>query len=277
MVATRSALINVMARAAERAGRAMLRDFGEVEQLQVSRKGPADFVSSADRRAEDILRTDLAKARPGIGFLLEEGGTVPATAGDDRRWIIDPLDGTTNFLHGIPHFAVSVALEQAGQIVAGVVYNPAVDDLYWAERGQGAYLNDRRLRVSARTALADALIATGVPFTGHGDADQFLRELEAVMGQVAGIRRFGAAALDLAYVAAGRYDAFWEHDLCPWDIAAGLLLVQEAGGFVSEVAGGRRPLETGSLLASNTVLHTHLARLLAGRADRSERSAGEAG
>ncbi len=269
MVAKRSALINVMVRAAERAGRAMLRDFGEVEQLQVSRKGPADFVSSADRRSEDILRTELAKARPGIGFLMEEGGTIAAAPGEDRRWIIDPLDGTTNFLHGIGHFAVSVALEQDGQIVAGVVYNPVVDHLYWAEKGHGAYLNDRRLRVSGRSALADALIATGVPFKGHGDEAQFLRELAAIMGQVAGIRRFGSAALDLAFVAAGRYDGFWEHALNPWDVAAGILLVQEAGGYVSEVAGGKRPLETGSVLASNTVLHTHLARLLAERPDRA--------
>ena len=268
MVAKRSALINVMARAAERAGRAMLRDFGEVEQLQVSRKGPADFVSSADRRAEEILRTELAKARPGVGFLMEEAGAVAAAPGEDRRWIVDPLDGTTNFLHGIPHFAVSVALEQAGRIVAGVVYHPTVDNLYWAERGAGAYLNDRRMRVSARSALADALVATGVPFKGHGDGPQFLKELDSVMGQVAGIRRFGSAALDLAYVAAGRYDGFWEHDLNPWDIAAGILLVQEAGGFVSEVAGGREPLASGSILASNTVLHTHLARLLAGRTER---------
>jgi myo-inositol-1(or 4)-monophosphatase len=265
MAAVRSPLINVMTRAAERAGRSMLRDFGEVEQLQVSRKGPADFVSAVDRRAEDILRSELSKARPGVGFLMEESGQVDAAPGEDRRWIVDPLDGTTNFLHGIAHFAVSVALEQAGELVAGVVYNPVADQMYWAERGQGAYLNDRRLRVSARSRLADALIATGVPFKGHGDPERFASELGQVMGEVAGIRRFGSAALDLAFVAAGRYDGFWERDLHAWDIAAGLLLVREAGGYVTEIEGGRRPLETGNLLATNTRLHTHLARLLSQR------------
>jgi myo-inositol-1(or 4)-monophosphatase len=269
MAAMRSPLINVMTRAAERAGRAMLRDFGEVEQLQVSRKGPADFVSNADRRAEEILTNELAKARPGVGFLREEGGPIAAAAGEERRWIVDPLDGTTNFLHGIPHFAVSVALEQADQLVAGVVYNPATDEMYWAEKGKGAYLNERRLRVSGRSALSDALLATGVPFKGHGDGGQFLRELEAVMEQVAGIRRFGSAALDLAHVAAGRFDAFWERALNPWDIAAGILLVQEAGGYVTSLDGGKSPLASGSVLASNTALHTHLARLLASRPGRA--------
>lgn len=262
MAATRSALIHVMTRAAERAGRAMVRDFGEVEQLQVSRKGPADFVSVADKRAEKTIRGDLAKARPGYGFILEEGGTEPPAEGETRQWIVDPLDGTTNFLHGIGHFAISIALEQEGQLLAGVIYNPITDETYWAEKGQGAYLNDRRLRVSGRRQLDQALVATGVPFLGHGDSPRFLRELEGLMPHIAGIRRFGAAALDLAYVAAGRYDGFWERGLSPWDVAAGVLLVQEAGGFVTEIEGGRDPVFAGSILASNSALHTHLARRL---------------
>ncbi len=262
MAATRSPLIHVMTRAAERAGRAMLRDFGEVEQLQVSRKGPADFVSVADNRAERTLKTELAKARPGFGFILEEGGTERPADGETRQWIIDPLDGTTNFLHGIGHFAISIALEQEGQILAGVIYNPVNDEMYWAERGQGAYMNDRRLRVSGRQRLDQALIATGVPFLGHGDGDRFMAELGALMPHIAGIRRFGAASLDLAYVAAGRYDGFWERGLSSWDVAAGVLLVQEAGGFVTEIEGGRNPVFAGSLLASNSTLHTHLAKRL---------------
>lgn len=257
----RSALLNVMTRAAEKAGRALLRDFGEVEQLQVSRKGPADFVSTADRKAEGIIQQELSKARPDIGFLMEEGGTI---IGNDKssRWIIDPLDGTTNFLHGLPHWAVSIALERDGDIVAGVVYEPIKDEMFWAEKGVGAYINHQRLRVSARRALADSLIATGIPFKGHGDHGPYLRQLEVVMAEVAGIRRFGSAALDLAYVAAGRYDGYFESNLKPWDIAAGLLLVSEAGGFVTELAGGRNPLASGSVLAANSHLHLPLGTML---------------
>ncbi len=259
--AIRSANINVMTRAAAKAGRVLVHDFGEVEQLQVSRKGPADFVSTADRAAERVLREELGRARPDFAFLMEETGAVAGTA-EGRRWIVDPLDGTTNFLHGIPHFAVSIGLEQDGEIVAGVVYNPVTDELYWAEKGQGAFLNDRRLRVSGRRHLEDALIATGMPFLGHGDPVVFQAELQALMPRIAGIRRFGAASLDLAYVAAGRYDAFWERGLSPWDVAAGIVIVREAGGFVSEIEGGHRQLTAGSILAANPHLHLPIGKAL---------------
>jgi len=260
-MARSSPLVNVMVQAAQKAGRALIRDFGEVEQLQVSRKGPADFVSNADRRAEDIIYEELAKARPGYGFLMEERGAV---AGSDtsNRWIVDPLDGTTNFLHGIPHFAVSIALERDGDLFAGVVYEPITDALYWAEKGGGTRLNSRRLRVSGRTEMADCLIATGIPFMGTRDHPTFLRQMGAVMGVTAGIRRFGVASLDLAFVAAGRFDGFWESGLQPWDMAAGIVLVREAGGFVGDLAGGRKMLERGDILATNERLYDPLGRLV---------------
>ncbi|MBX6324070.1 MAG: inositol monophosphatase, partial [Rhodospirillaceae bacterium] len=266
-MATRSAVINVMARSADRAARSLKRDFGEVEQLQVSVKGPGDFVSNADTRAERVLREELHRARPGYGLLMEESGAEPGTDGR-HRWIVDPLDGTTNFLHGVPHFAISIGLEQDGEIVAGVVYDPLKDEMFWAEKGVGAYLNDRRLRVSGRRQLSQALIATGTPFGERGDRARFLSELDAVMAATAGVRRLGAAALDLAYVAAGRFDGFWEWGLQPWDVAAGLLLVREAGGYVSEVDGGSDLLGGRSTLAANAHLHAPLMRLLqaAGRA-----------
>jgi len=256
----RSPLINVMVQAVTKAGRGMRRDFGEVEQLQVSIKGPSDFVSAADRKAEEVLRNELSRARPDVGFLFEEAGAI---AGKDagQRFIVDPLDGTTNFLHGIPQFAISVALERNGQLVAGVVYNPVNDELYTAERGQGAFLNDRRIRVSARTNLADCVIGTGVTHLGKGDHDQFGRELRAVQTEVAGIRRMGAASLDLAYVAAGRLDGFWERDLKAWDVAAGVLLIREAGGYVSDLNGRDDMLEKGHLVAGSETIH----KLLLGR------------
>ncbi|MCK6451295.1 MAG: inositol monophosphatase [Alphaproteobacteria bacterium] len=261
---TQSALITVMTRAARRAARGLLRDFGEVEQLQVSRKGPADFVSQADLKAERTLREELERARPEFGFLMEESGA--AKAGDGRhRWIVDPLDGTTNFLHGVPHFAISIAAERDGELIAGVVYEPLRDETFWAEKGQGAYLNQRRLRVSARQQLRDALIGTGIPFMGRGNSAEsrrYLAELGAVMGAVAGIRRWGTASLDLAFVAAGRFDGFWEHGLGPWDVAAGIVLVREAGGFVSEVEGGSSMLASGSILAANDHLHGILGDVL---------------
>ncbi|TWB21137.1 myo-inositol-1(or 4)-monophosphatase [Nitrospirillum amazonense] len=260
-MAARSAILNVMTKAAEKAGRALVRDFGEVEQLQVSRKGPADFVSAADRKSENIIREELSKARPSFGFLLEEAGSV---AGSDpsHRWIVDPLDGTTNFLHGLPHWAITIALEKEGEIVAGVVYEPVHDEMFWTEKGAGAFLNHTRLRVSARRNLPDALIATGIPFKGHGDHAAYLPQLQAVMGEVAGIRRLGAAALDLAYVAAGRFDGFFETNLKPWDVAAGLLMVTEAGGFATEIGGGKVPQSGASVLAANSHLHLPLGTLL---------------
>jgi myo-inositol-1(or 4)-monophosphatase len=261
----RSALLNVMIKAARKAGRTLKRDFGEVEHLQVSLKGPANFVTAADRRAEEILRVELAQARPGYGFLGEEGGR---REGSDKShtWIVDPLDGTTNFLHGIPHFAISLALEREGTIVAGVVYNPANDDLFTAERGKGAFLNEQRLRVAGRQRLADAVMVCGLPHLGRGDLALSLRELAAVQDKVAGLRRFGAASLDLAWVAAGRFDAYWERNLSPWDIAAGLILVREAGGFATDLDGGETPWVSGDVIAGNETMHRELMRLLRGAA-----------
>ncbi len=261
-MALRSALWTVMTGAAQKAARALKRDFGEVEQLQVSHKGPSDFVSAADLKAEKVLRMELAKARPRFGFLLEEGGEV---TGEDKhhRWIIDPIDGTTNFLHGIPHFAISVGLEMDGEVIAGLVFNPITDEMYYAEKGKGAFLNDKRLRVSSRSNLTDCVIATGIPFHGLPGHKPFLKKLERVMDNVAGVRRMGAASLDLAYVAAGRYDGYWETGLKPWDLAAGILLVREAGGFITELDGGKNILGSGNVLAANPKMHKQLLDLLA--------------
>jgi myo-inositol-1(or 4)-monophosphatase len=255
-----SPALNVMVAAARKAGRGLIRDFGELENLQVSMKGPADFVSTADKRTENQLVEELTRVRPGYGFLLEEGGTV---TGPDRthRFIIDPIDGTTNFLHGIPHFAISIALEREGQIVSGVIFNPVTDEMYVAEKGQGAYLNDKRLRVAARKKLNESLLATGIPFLGRDGHGVFTDELGAVMAATSGVRRFGAASLDLAYVAAGRVDGFWERGLSPWDVAAGILMVREAGGVITDLDGGAKVLE-GSILASNEHLHPVILKLL---------------
>lgn len=257
----RTALFNVMDRAVRKAARSLVHDFGEVEQLQVSIKGPGDFVSAADHQSERILMTELRRARPDFGFLMEEGGEEK---GKDphHRWVIDPLDGTTNFLHGIPQFCISVALERDKEPIAGVVYDPLRDEFFYAERGVGAFMNDRRLRVSARAQLSDAVIGTGIPFRSRGDHPYYLRMLEPVMANTAGVRRMGAAALDLAYVAAGRFDGFFELGLSRWDIAAGIVLVREAGGFVSEIDGGNNPLASGSVLATNQRLQGPLGRLL---------------
>jgi myo-inositol-1(or 4)-monophosphatase len=259
-----------MERAARKAAPRIRRDFGEVEQLQVSRKGPADFVSMADKRAEQTLVEELRKARPDWGFHLEEGGQIEGNPAKPR-WIIDPIDGTSNFLHGIPHFAMSIAVQEPrpggngwGEVTQGLVYQPLTDESFWAEKGRGAWLNERRLRVSSRRDLADSLVATGIPYHGHGQLDRFDRILDAVAPEVAGIRRFGSAALDLAWVAAGRYDGFWEEDLQMWDIAAGILLVREAGGFVSDFQGRDRALDSGQVLAANDQLHSRLHKLVAG-------------
>ena len=256
-----SAVLNVMIAAARKASRTLKRDFGEVEHLQVSLKGPANFVTAADRRAEETLQGELAKARPGYGFLGEEGGR---REGSDQThtWIVDPLDGTTNFLHGIPQFAISIALDRAGTVVAGIVYNPITDELFSAERGKGAFLNDRRLRVAARQRLIDAVVGCGLLHHGRGDLALGLRELAAVQDRVAGLRRFGAAALDLAFVAAGRLDGYWERNLSPWDMAAGLLLVREAGGFVSDIDGGDAMLTKRNIVAGNETMQRELQALL---------------
>ncbi len=258
----RSALLNVMVQAAMKAGRSLSRDFGEVQNLQVSLKGPGDYVSQADRKAEQIIHAELSKARPGYAFLMEESGEIE---GEDtqHRWIVDPLDGTTNFLHGIPIFSVSIALERQGQIVAGVIYNPAMDELYTAERGGGAFMNDRRLRVAARTKLSDAVVTTGVPHLGRGNHANYLIELRHIMSEVAGVRRLGSAALDLAYVAAGRCDAFWEHGLSAWDVAAGILLVREAGGFATDIKGGQDIYDSQTIVAGNETIHRAMLKTLA--------------
>ena len=255
--------MTVMQNAAQKAAKRLLRDFAEVEQLQVSIKGPGDFVSQADLRAEQTIKEELAKARPGYAFLMEESGSE----GSENwawRWVVDPLDGTTNFLHGIPHWAISIGLERrlpdgSSEVAAGMVYNPASAEMFWAEKGAGAYLNERRLRVSARRNLQEAVFATGIPFANVTQANRlaFARTLGALMPQVAGIRRFGAAALDLAWVAAGRYDGYWELGLHPWDIAAGLLLVREAGGYANDPHNGE-PRETGQVVAANPALHAVL-------------------
>ena len=239
--------------AARKAGRKLARDFGEVAELQVSKKGPADFVSAADTKAEEVLVEELTKARPGYGFLAEERGVVEGTD-KTHTWIIDPLDGTTNFLHGLPHFAINIALEREGAVVAAVTFNPANNELFWAEKGRGAFLNDKRLRVSARSHLIDSLLATGIPFAGRPGHAQFLKELHQMTQRVAGVRRFGSAALDLAYVAAGRFDGYWERGLQPWDIAAGGLLVLEAGGTVVNADGGPFVPAEGSVCAANAEL-----------------------
>ena len=268
----RSALLNVMIKAAHKASRALKRDFGELEHLQLSVKGPANFVTAADRRAEETLRSELEQARPGYGFLGEEGGLHEGTD-KTHCWIVDPLDGTLNFLHGIPHFAVSIALEREGTIIAGVVYNPVSDDLFTAERGKGAFQNDRRLRVSARRELSEAVVACALPHPSRGDVMLTRNEHAAVQQKVAGLRRFGAAALDLAWVAAGRLDAFWERGLSPWDMAAGIALVREAGGFVSDLDGRSIELKSSGILAANEAIHADMLRVLAdaGRQRREDR------
>jgi myo-inositol-1(or 4)-monophosphatase len=256
-----SALINVMVKAARRAARSLKRDLGEVENLQVSLKGPANFVSLADKRAEQMLYDDLSKARPGYGFIGEEGG---AREGQDKShtWIVDPLDGTTNFLHGIPQFAISIGLQREGTMIAGVIYNPANDELYTAERGKGAFLNDQRLRVAGRRRLSDCVIACGLPHMGRGDLELSRTELAEVQPRVAGLRRFGAASLDMAFVAAGRLDGYWERDLQAWDMAAGQIIVREAGGIVSGIAGDDDPLKTGNVICGNEHVHAELVKIL---------------
>jgi myo-inositol-1(or 4)-monophosphatase len=260
----RSALLNVMAGAAQKASRGLIRDFGEVENLQVSRKGPADFVSAADHAAENTIRAELAKARPRYGFLMEESGEI-AGADSSNRWIVDPLDGTSNFLHGVAHFSISIGLERDGDPFAGIVYSPIHDEMFWAEKGSGAFLNGHRIRVSARRSMEDSLFATGIPFKGKEGHDLFLGHLKAVMAVSAGVRRCGSAALDIAYVAAGRFDGFWEAGLNPWDMAAGIVLVREAGGLVSDLGGGPDMMASGNILAANGHLHRPLAEVL-GRA-----------
>lgn len=264
-----SGLIRVMERAARKAGGRLRRDFGEIEHLQVSKKGPADFVSRADQASERTLYDELSHARPGWGFLLEEAGEIEGDP-DKPRWIIDPLDGTSNFLHALPHFAISIAVQEPklggggwGEVTAGLVYQPITDESFWAEKTRGAWLQDARLRVSARGAMNEALLATGMPYRGHGNFDEWLKIYGELGPQVAGVRRYGAASLDLAWLAAGRFDGFWESDLAPWDTAAGCLLVREAGGFVTDFSGRSLPICDAQVIAGNDRLHSKLHKSVA--------------
>jgi myo-inositol-1(or 4)-monophosphatase len=265
-----SGLMSVMEKAARKAGSKLRRDFSEIEQLQVSMKGPADFVSKADQKAEDTIFRELEHARPDWGFLMEESGEIAGAEGKPR-FIVDPLDGTSNFLHGIPHFAISIAVQDPkpdgsgwGDLYMGLVYNPITDESFWAERGKGAFLGHKRIHVSARRQLSESLIATGTPYKGHGDFAEWSKIYGAIGPQVAGIRRFGAASLDLAWLAAGRYDGFWESGLSAWDTAAGCLIVREAGGFVTDYRGRSPSIADAQVLASNDQLHTKLHKLLVG-------------
>lgn len=255
--------MTVMSSAALKAAKGLIHDFNEVEHLQVSKKGPGNFVSTADHRAEKTIRFELQKARPDFGFLLEESGEIPGSD-SQHRWIVDPLDGTTNFLHGIPHFAISIGLQFENEIIAGVIYDPIKDELFYAEKGKGAYVNDRRLRVSARKELNDALILTERPYKRSDTPENFSAICENIRPHVAALRQYGASVLDLAYVAAGRSEGFISHQLAPWDLAAGLILVREAGGYVSDMKGGKDPLKNGSILAANSLLHEPLLKLIQG-------------
>jgi len=249
-LSTQSALLKVMSDAARKAARGLNRDFGELAELQVAKKAPADFVSAADLKAEQAIFEALEKARPGYSFLGEERGMIEGTD-KTHTWIVDPLDGTTNFLHAVPHFCINIALQREGAIVAAVTLNPAANELFWAEKGKGAFLNDKRLRVAARTRLDESILAAGIPFLGHGQHAQFLKELHQVSQRVAGVRSLGATALDLAWVAAGRFDAFWDRKSHAWDYAAGQLLVTEAGGRVTSADGEEDVLAALSVCAGN--------------------------
>lgn len=256
-----SANLNVMMKVARKVGRQLVKDFGEVENLQVSKKGPGDFVSRADREAEATIREDLMAARPSYGFWGEEGGEQD---GEDptRRWIVDPLDGTTNFLHGLPHWAVSIALEHKGTIVAGVVYDPVKDEMFYAEKGFGAFVNESRLRVSGRNRMSECLFATGLPWSGRSDLPETLQDLARILPACAGVRRFGSAALDLAYVAAGRYDGFWERRLHAWDIAAGIVILKEAGGLIEPMNPGGDLITDGALICANDAVFDAFAKIV---------------
>ncbi|SHL53655.1 myo-inositol-1(or 4)-monophosphatase [Roseovarius marisflavi] len=256
-----SANLNVMLKAARKAGRALAKDFREVENLQVSMKGAGDFVSRADIAAEKIIKTELMGARPTYGWLAEEGGGEDGTD-PTRRWIVDPLDGTTNFLHGLPHWAVSIALEHKGEIVAGVIYDAAKDEAFYAEKGAGAWLNESRLRVSGRSKMIESIFATGLPFGGRADLPETLQDLARIMPTCAGVRRWGSAALDMAYVAAGRYDGFWERRLNAWDMAAGIVIVREAGGFIEPLRKGGDILADGEVICANEAIFDKFAGVI---------------
>jgi myo-inositol-1(or 4)-monophosphatase len=257
-----SANLNLMIKAARRAGRSLVKDFREVENLQVSMKGAGDFVSKADIAAQKILKQELMEGRPNYGWMAEENGEVIEGKDPTRRWIVDPLDGTTNFLHGLPHWAISIALEHKGEIVAGIVFDPAKDEMFVAEKGFGAFMNETRIRVSGRRSMIECIFATGLPFGGRADLPETLRDMGRLLPQCAGVRRWGSAALDLAYVAAGRYDGFWERGLKPWDLAAGMILVKEAGGFQEPMNPEGRVLDDGEIIAANELIFERFAKVI---------------
>lgn len=257
----RSAILNVMVQAAIKAGRSLARDYIDAKSLNITLKGPANYVSQADIKSENIIKSTLMTAKPDYSYIMEESGQI---IGKDHqhKFIIDPLDGTTNFLHNIPYFCVSIALESQNNLVAAVIYNPILDELFTAERGKGAFLNDRRIRVSAQKNLENCLMCTGIPFIGRAGHGKFLKELSLIMPQIAGIRRNGAAALDLAYLAAGRFDGFWEYNLQLWDIAAGILLIKEAGGFISNCENKPAFAANETIVAGNEYTHKTLLKLI---------------
>lgn len=262
MAAVNSAIMTIMMRAAEKSARSLLRDFNEVENLQVSRKGPGDFVTAADKRSEEIIFEELKKGRPDYSFLMEESGKVDGKD-SDYRWIVDPLDGTTNFLHGIPHWCISIGLEYKGEMIAGLVHDPVKDEMFHAEKSKGAFMRRRRLRISGRNTSEASMVLTGAPRRAKDKADQFIKEYKAVQDAGFSMRRFGAAALDLAYVAAGRCEAFWERDLSAWDVAAGIVIVKEAGGFISDIDDIRKnPVDTGNILAANENMFEPIGKIL---------------
>lgn len=259
----RPALINVMAKACEKAGKSLSRDFGEIEQLQISRKGPADFVSTADLKAQKILRAELSRARPKFGFLTEEEDGQDDKSDANERWIIDPLDGTTNFLHGVPHFAISVAVERNGEIISGMIYNPVTNEMFWAEKNAGAFCTDTRIRASTRKNLSECLVATGLPWKGSDKNEkQVMKEVSTILPKTAGIRRAGAASLDLAYVASGRLDAYWESGLGVWDVAAGYIIAKEAGAFIAPLKIGQHPVNNAALIATNPEIHNEVVKII---------------
>ena len=250
-----------MIEAARLAGAGLARDFAQIPTLTIQNKAVGDFFSEADLRAEQTVRDHLMAAKPDYGFLGEEGGL---TEGADKahHWIVDPLDGTTNFLTGVPIFAVNIALAREGKVIAGVTYNPIMEEMFWAETGGGAWLNGRRIRVSTRATLEDSVLAVGIPFAPKPEHDRFRREMEQLTKRVAGIRRLGAGAVDLAYVAAGRFDAYWEQKVSAWDMAAGVILVEEAGGIVTDTHGRPLDLYNGTVLASTPQIRDDLLAAL---------------
>jgi myo-inositol-1(or 4)-monophosphatase len=256
-----SANLNIMIKAARAAGRSLVKDFREVENLQVSMKGAGDFVSKADIAAEAILKEELMGARPTYGWLAEESREEQG-ADPTRRWIVDPLDGTTNFLHGLPHWAVSIALEHKGEIVAGVVFDAAKDEMFFAEKGTGAWLNESRIRVSGRHRMIESIFATGLPFAGRADLPETLQDLARLLPATAGVRRWGSAALDLTYVAAGRYDGYWERSLNAWDIAAGVIIVREAGGLIEPLNPAGNIIEDGEVICANDAIYDTFAKVI---------------